>query len=109
MLGPAGTLLPPSRSVIVPSPSRLDPDPAVPQRALDHHPALTTDGDPAPAATAQNASSTLCALTGTRTVEDALSPIRAPRSGSMTPSRSPSRTLRVRTTQHSSGRTGALT
>jgi hypothetical protein len=69
----------------VPSLSRLDPDPALPQRALDHHLALTTDGDPAPAATAQNASSTLCVLTGTRTVED------------------------VRTTQHSSWRTEAPT
>jgi hypothetical protein len=54
------------------------PGPAVLAQAFDRHLALAADGDPGVADTAQNAAYTLCVLTGTRTVEEAMSAVSVP-------------------------------
>ncbi|MFJ4626668.1 DUF5133 domain-containing protein [Streptomyces sp. NPDC088847] len=48
------------------------PNPAVLQQAVDRYRALAADGNIAVAVSLQNAAYTLCVLTGTRTVEEAL-------------------------------------
>ncbi|MFJ8141283.1 DUF5133 domain-containing protein [Streptomyces sp. NPDC096013] len=48
------------------------PNPAVLQQAVDRYRALAADGSIAVAVPLQNAAYTLCVLTGTRTVEEAL-------------------------------------
>ncbi|MEV0911455.1 DUF5133 domain-containing protein [Streptomyces hokutonensis] len=78
------------------------PDPAVLRQALDHYLALAADGDPAVAVTAQNAAYTLCVLTGTRTVEEAMSAVRVLCPESMTPGPSRPRTLIVPTAESGS-------
>ncbi|MFF5303119.1 DUF5133 domain-containing protein [Streptomyces sp. NPDC013161] len=50
------------------------PNPAVLQQAVDRYLALAADGDMAVAL--QNAAYTLCVLTGTRTVEEAMAAVR---------------------------------
>jgi hypothetical protein len=70
--------------------------------------ALAADGHPASAVTVQNAAYTLCVLTGTRTVEDALSAVCVPCPGSMTPGPSRPQTLNVPTVQSGLGPTEAV-
>ena len=52
------------------------PNPAVLQQAVDRYLALAADGDMAVAVPLQNAAYTLCVLTGTRTVEEAMAAVR---------------------------------
>lgn len=51
------------------------PNPAVLQQAVDRYRALAADGDTACAVPLQNAAYTLCVLTGTRTVEEAMTAV----------------------------------
>lgn len=51
------------------------PNPAVLQQAVDRYLALAADGDMAVAVPLQNAAYTLCVLTGTRTVEEAMAAV----------------------------------
>jgi len=52
------------------------PNPAVLQQAVDRYLALAADGDMAVAVPLQNAAYTLCVLTGTRTVAEAMAAVR---------------------------------
>ncbi|MFG2376734.1 DUF5133 domain-containing protein [Streptomyces sp. NPDC048504] len=52
------------------------PNPAVLQQAVGRYLALAADGDMAAAVPLQNAAYTLCVLTGTRTVEEAMAAVR---------------------------------
>ena len=61
------------------------PDPAVLRLTVDHYLALAAHGDPAVAVSLRNAAYTLCVLTGTRTVEEAMSAVPALCPGSLTP------------------------
>ncbi|MFE9764070.1 DUF5133 domain-containing protein [Streptomyces sp. NPDC005808] len=84
------------------------PDPAVLRQAVDRYLALAADGDPAAALTVQNAAYTLCVLTGTRTVEDAMSAVRALCPEFMTPGPSHPRTLIVSTAESGLGQAEAV-
>ncbi|MFG2373116.1 DUF5133 domain-containing protein [Streptomyces sp. NPDC048504] len=85
------------------------PDPAVLRQALDHYLALSAGGDPAVAVTAQNAVYTLCVLTGTRTVEEAMSAVRVLCPESMTTGPSRPRTSIVPTAESGSGQPETVT
>ena len=63
------------------------PNPAVLQQAVDRYLALAADGDMAVAVPLQNAAYTLCVLTGTRTVEEAMAAVRLLHSPSPSPRR----------------------
>lgn len=56
------------------------PNPAL-QQAVDRYRALAADGDMAVAVRLQNAAYTLCVLTGTRAVEEAMAAVRPLSSG----------------------------
>ncbi|MFD4555596.1 DUF5133 domain-containing protein [Streptomyces sp. NPDC058469] len=77
------------------------PNPAVLQQAVDRYLALAADGDMAVTAPLQNAAYTLCVLSGTRTVEEAMAAVRLMHS----PSTAPSPTSRRQTFTVSSGET----
>ena len=52
------------------------PNPAVLRQAVDRYLALAADGDMAVDVPLQNAAYTLCVLTGTRTMEEAMAAVR---------------------------------
>ncbi|MET7573254.1 DUF5133 domain-containing protein [Streptomyces sp. NPDC005492] len=58
----------------MPRPS-IVPNPHVLQQAVDRYLALAADGDIAADVPLQNAAYTLCVLTGTRTVEEAMAAV----------------------------------
>ncbi|MBK3564850.1 DUF5133 domain-containing protein [Streptomyces sp. MBT62] len=84
------------------------PAPAVLRRALDRYLALSADEDPAAAVAVQNAAYTLCVLTGTRTVEEAMSTADLLDARRMGPAPSSPRTFIASTVELGSGRTGAV-
>lgn len=84
------------------------PDPAVLRQTVDHYLALTAHGDPAVAVSLCNAAYTLCVLTGTRTVEDAMSAVRVLCPGSLTPAPPGPQTSMVPAAESGSGQTEAM-
>jgi hypothetical protein len=83
------------------------PDPAVLRQAVDHDLALAAHRDPA-AVSLRNAAYTLCVLTGTRTVEDAMSAMHPLCPGSPTPTSPRPQTPMVPTAESGSAQTEAV-
>ncbi|MFD4561954.1 DUF5133 domain-containing protein [Streptomyces sp. NPDC058469] len=84
------------------------PDPAVLRQAVDHYLALVAHGDPAVAVALRNAAYTLCVLTGTRTVEEAMSAVRVLCPVSATPAPPRPQTSMVPAAESGSGQTEAV-
>ncbi|WP_406465411.1 DUF5133 domain-containing protein [Streptomyces sp. NBC_01622] len=86
------------------------PDPAVLEQAVDHYLARAADGDAAVAVAVavRNAAYTLCVLTGTRTVEEAMSAVRELSPGSTPPRASRQPTVIIPTAESGSGQPEAV-
>jgi hypothetical protein len=84
------------------------PDPAVLRQTVDHYLALAAHGDPAVAVSLRNAAYTLCVLTGTRTVEDAMSAVHVLCPGSLTSAPPRSQTSMAPAAESGSGQTEAV-
>jgi hypothetical protein len=84
------------------------PDPAVLREAADNYLTLAAHGDPAVAVSLRNAAYTLCVLTGTRTVEEAMSAVHVLCPGSLTPAPPQSRTSMVPAVESGPGQTEAV-
>jgi hypothetical protein len=84
------------------------PDPAVLRQAVDHYLAFAAHRDPAAAVSLRNAAYTLCVLTGTRTVEDAMSAMHPLCPGSPTPTSPRPQTSMVPTAESGSAQTEAV-
>ncbi|WP_106437186.1 DUF5133 domain-containing protein [Streptomyces prunicolor] len=84
------------------------PDPAVLRQAVDRYLALAAHRYPAAAVSPRNAAYALCVLTGTRTVEDAMSAMHPLCPGSLTPTPPRPQTSMVPTAESGSAQTEAV-
>ncbi|WP_078532779.1 DUF5133 domain-containing protein [Streptomyces hokutonensis] len=84
------------------------PDPSVLQQTVDRYLALAAAEDAAAAVSVRDAAYTLCVLTGTRTVEEAMTAVRVLCPGSRTPGPSRPPRLAVPTVESGAGQTESI-